>query len=83
MDATFALFRNNYKQQDNHPDYKGNGKTPDGSELDIAAWIRKDKNGNSYFSVKVSPKREFAPKPDAQAASAPAASAPSIDDMPF
>lgn len=79
MDATFALFKNNYKQQEIHPDYRGNGKTPDGAELDIAAWVRKDKNGNSYFSVKVGPKRDSAPKP----AATQAAPAPSTDDLPF
>ena len=70
MEFSGSLFKNNYKNADNHPDYKGNGKVGE-EEHDIAAWVRKDKNGNSFFSVKISPKRLVdAPKPAAPAAPA-------------
>ena len=78
MEFSGSLFKNNFKQQDNHPDYKGNGKVGE-EEHDIAAWVRKDKNGNSFFSVKISPK--MAPKPAAPAA--PAKQVSVTDDLPF
>ena len=82
MEFSGSLFKNNYKNADNHPDYKGNGKVGE-EEHDIAAWVRKDKNGNSFFSVKISPKmvRSDAPKPAAPAA--PAKTVSVTDDLPF
>ena len=41
------LFKNDYKQTDNQPDYKGKAK--DGST--VAGWLKKDKNGASYISL--------------------------------
>lgn len=58
MNASFALFKNNYKKTETHPDYKGKGTLEDGSEFEAAGWIRKDKNGNTFLSCKISPKRE-------------------------
>lgn len=57
MNASFALFKNDYKKAENHPDYKGKGTLEDGTEFDAAGWIKQDKNGNSFLSCKISPKR--------------------------
>lgn len=67
--GTGALFQNNRKEQDSHPDYTGNGLTPDGVAFDLAGWKKKDKNGNTFLSLSIKPPRErqeeqrSAPKP--------------------
>jgi len=53
---TGVLFKNNYKEKDSHPDYKGSFEDANGQEKDLAAWIRTSKNGGKFLSVKVSDK---------------------------
>lgn len=70
-----SLFKNKFKQQDNHPDYTGNCTLLDGRPADLAAWIKEDKNGNKFMSIKISEQREsykdaaqpVNPAPDPQA----------------
>jgi hypothetical protein len=57
---TGALFRNERKETEKHPDYKGN-ITVDNQEYWFSAWIREGAGGK-YLSCAVSP-REPAPKP--------------------
>ena len=49
-----AIFKNKNKKADNHPDYTGNFKGLDGTMYNAALWVKKDKNGNSYFSFSQS-----------------------------
>ena len=53
-----SLFKNDRKEQDTHPDYKGQINI-DGTDYWLSAWIKEDKNGNKYMS--------FSPKPKDQA----------------
>lgn len=55
--STGALFKNNFKKADNHPDYKGTITLPDGTEMELAAWI-KDSSKGKFFSLKLSDKYE-------------------------
>jgi len=48
-----AVFKNNYKDNERKPDFKGEGNFS-GIVFEVAAWERKDKNGNTYFSLKFS-----------------------------
>lgn len=50
-----ALFKNEDKQQDNHPDYRGNVNV-DGKEFWLDAWIRTSKAGKKYMSLSIKPK---------------------------
>ena len=51
---TGAIFRNKYKTADDtKPDYKGTIDV-NGQAKEIALWVRQDKNGTKYFSVKIS-----------------------------
>lgn len=56
----FNLFKNNKKSNEKQPDYKGDGLDLSGTEILIAAWQKKTKNGDTYFSVKLSKKADFA-----------------------
>lgn len=69
-----SLFRNDRKEQPNHPDYKGSVMI-DGVEMWVSAWV-KEGNGKKFFSMSFTPKQ-------AQAAPASAATAQDSDDLPF
>ena len=50
---TGAIFKNDYKKTEQHPDYKGKAMI-DGVEKEVALWLSEAKNGNKYFSAKFS-----------------------------
>ena len=53
-----ALFRNNKKEKDTHPDYKGNAVI-DGVDMWVSAWIRTAQStGDKYMSLSFQPKNE-------------------------
>lgn len=54
---TGTLFKNQYKTEDKHPNYKGRINVA-GKMMDIALWKRTTKQGENYLSVKLSEPRE-------------------------
>jgi len=48
-----AIFKNNYKKADTHPDYKGKMNV-DGKEKEVALWVRETKTGEKFFSMAIS-----------------------------
>lgn len=52
-DNTGAIFKNDYKKTDQHPDYKGKAMV-DGQMKDVSAWLNESKNGTKYLSIKFS-----------------------------
>lgn len=46
------LFKNDYKENDNHPYYKGKINV-EGKEFELAAWVKEGKNGK-FLSLSVS-----------------------------
>ena len=50
---TGAIFKNDYKKTDSHPDYKGKALI-DGVEKEVALWLNESKSGVKYFSAKFS-----------------------------
>ncbi len=48
---TGSLFRNDRKESDNHPDYKGSALL-NGVEHWLDAWINTAKDGSKYMSLK-------------------------------
>lgn len=51
-----SLFRNDKKDSDKHPDYKGSALI-DGKEYWLSAWVNDGKNGK-YMSVKFAEKQD-------------------------
>lgn len=54
-DMTGSLFKNDRKESDTHPDYKGSALIG-GIDHWLDAWINEDRNGNKYMSLKLKPK---------------------------
>lgn len=77
-----AIFKNNYKEKDTHPDYRGNG-TINGEEVEMACWVKRDKNGNPYFSVAFSTKAEDKATAKPTAKQKEVVQATMDDDLPF
>lgn len=59
-----SLFKNNKKTNDSQPVYTGNGMSPKGEEFYISAWIKQDKNGNNYMSLKFEDPKAKEQKPE-------------------
>ena len=55
-DGSGALFKNNRKEKDTHPDYRGDAKI-NGQDYWLSAWIKEGKNGK-FFSLSIQPKEE-------------------------
>jgi len=81
-----VLFKNDDKQSDNHPDYKGSINI-DGIEYWLSSWIKFSKLGNRFMSLSVQPKQQQAPKSVNKAKQAPQAVDTSgfddLDGIPF
>lgn len=76
---TGSLFRNDRKESDTHPDYKGSALL-NGVEHWLDAWINTAKDGSKYMSLKFKPKE--ARTPDGSQG-APMSREELDDDVPF
>jgi uncharacterized protein (DUF736 family) len=73
-----SIFKNQYKEKNGQPDYRGSIKLQDGADKELAAWVKQDKNGNSFLSLSIS---DPYVKQDAQQASS--GDDPKVDALPF
>mgnify|MGYP003662405144 CR=1 FL=1 len=48
-----SIFKNDYKDKESQPDYKGKIMLQDGTEQQIALWIKEGANGK-FFSASLS-----------------------------
>lgn len=58
-----VLFRNDKKESDKHPDYKGTIDV-NGTEYWLSAWIKESKKGMKFMSLSVQPKEDQPPASD-------------------
>lgn len=81
---TGSLFKNDRKEADTHPDYKGSALIDGLGECWLDAWINTAKDGSKYMSLKIKPKDGQTPYARAAIASSPPpASADLDDDVPW
>jgi uncharacterized protein (DUF736 family) len=52
-DNSGALFKNDRKEKETHPDYRGTCMV-NGVEMAMSAWLRTSKNGTKYMSFSFS-----------------------------
>lgn len=75
-----SMFKNDRKEKDTHPDYKGDGMLPDGTLVWVDAWVKKPDGKKPFMSISIKPKQQSGQA--LQPAHAPAA-ADFDDDAPF
>jgi hypothetical protein len=56
-DNSGALFKNDKKESDSHPDYKGSAMI-DGSDYWVSGWINVSNAGTKYMKFSYSPKEQ-------------------------
>lgn len=79
-----VLFKNDRKENDKHPDYKGQIDV-DGTEFWLSAWIKESAKGK-FMSLSIQPKQERRAEPERRLARVPADPRTPIDldsDVPF
>jgi uncharacterized protein (DUF736 family) len=75
-----AIFKNDDKQQDNHPDYKGSINV-NGVDMWVSGWLKtSEKTGKKFMSLSVKAKEEKAPQMPVKQAAKPSPSG--FDDFP-
>ena len=59
-----ALFKNDKKESEKHPDYRGSINVG-GTDFWISAWLKTSQQGTKFMSLSVSPKEQsnYAPAP--------------------
>lgn len=60
--GSFSLFKNDRKEKDSHPDYKGDGKDLDGNAVWVSAWLKEGAKGK-FMSCSIQLKEQQAAKP--------------------
>ena len=58
----FSLFRTKNKKHEKTPDYTGNGKALDGSEIEVAAWLKGTEPQFLSCTFKIAQSRTEQPK---------------------
>ena len=79
-----ALFRNDKRETEKHPDYTGN-ITIEGKEFYLSAWVNESaRTGQKYFAIKATPKAATIPATTTAPAQPQTSTiADPVDDLPF
>jgi len=58
-----ALFKNNKRKTDNHPEYTGSINV-NGQDFWLSAWVNESQAGTKYFKMSVKPKQDKESQPN-------------------
>ncbi len=67
--GSFSLFKNDRKEKDSHPDYKGDGMDLEGNPVWVSAWLKDGAKGK-FMSCQIKRKEEVAKEGAAKVAKA-------------
>jgi len=82
-DNSGSLFKNDKKEKETHPDYKGSCMVG-GVEMWMSAWLKTGANGTKFMSFSFQPKdQQQAPARQTPARQAPQAEPMLDDNLPF
>ena len=83
-DMSGSLFKNDRKEKDTHPDYRGD-IVIDGVSYWLSAWVKTSKNGGKFMSLAAKPKDggKGADKPTPQQEARKPAREEMDDEIPF
>ena len=56
-----AIFKNDRKETETQPDYKGNINVLEAGDHWVSLWLNTSKKGQTYFSIKATKKDAIAP----------------------
>jgi hypothetical protein len=73
-----SMFKNEKKESDNHPDYKGDIMLPDGTMAWLDAWVKKPEGKKPFMSVSLKVKQ---PRNDEQQKPAARQQQKPVDDF--
>lgn len=84
------LHRNNYKEQDKHPDYRGSINVC-GEVAELSGWINTNRNGGKFLGLEITPPQGYVfilvpenkEEPPSQGPGNPRPAADDLEDMPF
>ncbi len=79
--GSFSLFKNDNKEKDTHPDYRGDGMDLAGTPVWISAWVKEGKNGKFMSCSMKAKETKEEPKSKPQQDKGPFDDF--SDDMPF
>jgi uncharacterized protein (DUF736 family) len=79
-DNSGAIFKNDKKETENHPDYKGSARVA-GVDYWVSVWVNTSANGNKYMSTSYTPKEAANPVVAPQVTQAVAPAEMTIEDM--
>lgn len=78
-----SIFKNEQKNAENQPDYKGYGKAPNGTDIEIALWVKDGQKGK-FFSGRIEIKEQRNGAPQGQTQQRRDTTPPPTDDnLPF
>ena len=62
INRTGSIFKNTYKTEEKHPDYRGIYKDDQGKEWSVALWIKEGAKGKFFSMAMSEPQRKVADK---------------------
>ena len=82
--GSFTLFKNDKKENENQPDYKGSGMDLNGVEVWVSAWVKRPDGKQPFLSGVTQPKNpQTAPTPTTAGHTPTPATPEPAWDLPF